>query len=386
MRLKKISSIILCFVFTFTLIISPVQAVTAAVQTPITRSQAEQRALNIINLNWTFTKSKNTNISSSYSWAVQLPSQLKNITTAQMTGIPYNWGGFDGLNSHSYNAPWTNFLNAVSYGAYTGNVNTDGGYGYISGTAGLDCSGFVQAVFNINDYKQSTTTLFNNYFYQISISDIKHMDILDKKGEHVVIFDKWGYRNGVYGAYTYESTPDQTYGGIQGTKQYFMSMSEINRGYIAGRYKNIVEFTSTTTTTSAVKVGTFAKIINVNEYANFRKYASTSSAIIGTIPKDTIVYLKAYSNGWYQISYNGQTGWVLGTLIGAIPSGKYVTIKDVYSLNIRTSPSSTATIVGVLEKGDYAEVLGYSSDGLWYKISINGITGWSSSKYLSYIY
>lgn len=185
----------------------------------ITRSEAEQRAKAMMDIVWTYDSSKNSNISSQYSSYVTQPKQFQGINTAQMTGIPYAWGGIDGIDTYSYNTNWTNFLDAVNKGAFTGNVNSKGNIGYVPGTAGLDCSGFVQSSFNISDYKQSTTTLLSKYFTQINLNDIKHMDILDKPGDHVVIFDQWGTLNGRSGAFTYESTPDQTYGGIQGAKR-----------------------------------------------------------------------------------------------------------------------------------------------------------------------
>lgn len=386
MRTINLKPLVLSIFIAAAAVLVPIQTTHAVAQTPITRTTVEQRALKMINLSWTYSKANNSNISSQYVGVVTQPQQLRGITSGQMIGIPYTWGGFDGIDTHSYNTSWSNFLGAVSSGAYIGNVNTDAGYGYIPRTAGLDCSGFVQATFNIKDYKQSTTTLLNNYFTKINLSDIKHMDILDKPGEHVVIFDKWGYRNGIYGAYTYESTPDQTYGGIQGTKQYFISMSEINTGYVAARYKYINEISSASTG-SSVKPGIFAQIINVTTYANFRSAPSISSQIISTIPKGTIIYLNSYSNGWYQINYNGKSGWVSGNLIGNIPSGKYVTVVNgITYLNIRINPSVTASILGTLQKGQYAEVLDYSNNGLWMKIKINGITGWASKRSLSYIY
>lgn len=372
-------------------IITPVQKASAASQTPITRNDAEQRAVNIVNFTWTYSSNKNGKLSENYSSYVTQPAQLQNVTSITTKGIPYNWGGQDSLDSKSYNSAWENFLDAVNKGAYIGNVNTDAGYGYIPGTAGIDCSGFVQAVFNIKDSKLSTSTMFNTYFTKINLSDIKHMDILDKPYDHVVVFDKWGTLNGVYGAFTYESTPDQTLGGIQGTKKYFMSMDEINKGYIPGRYVNLIEDTSSITPVipapHPVDAGIFAQITNVTTVGNISAAASTTSSIIGTIPLNTIVYLSDYSAGWYKISYNGQTGWVWGNLIKAIPSGKYVTLRsNVYGLNIRSNPSSSSSIVGYLNTKEYAEVIGYSNDGNWLKIRINGIEGFASKSYLSYIY
>lgn len=412
----------LIFIFTFTAMnIIPFEDAHATVQSPITRSEAEQRALKMINLSWTYSYNKNSNIDPKYSSYVTLPNQLKTLTTVSAIGIPYCWGGFDGLDTNSYNAPWSNFSDAVKAGSYTGNVNAEGGYGSIPGTAGLDCSGFVEATFNIHDNKLSTSSIFDNYFTKINLSDIKHMDILDKPGSHVVVFNKWGTLNGINGALTYEATPDQTFGGIQGAKEYFLTMNQINNGYIPGRYVNIVEdnlipvVTPVTTpepivvpvttpapvvapvTTPApvvapvtfphpVDKGVFAQVINVNNEANLRATSSTNSAIIGTIPKGTIIYLIDYSSGWYQISFDGHVGWIYGSLIGAIPSGKYVATNAVSSLNIRYSPSTASQIIGTLNRNQYAEVIGYSNDGLWYKISINGIQGWCYNKYLNYIY
>jgi len=75
----------------------------------------------------------------------------------------------------------------------------------------------------------------------------------------------------------------------------------------------------------------------------------------------------------YQISYKGKTGWIWGELIEAIPSGKYVTLKNAYQLNIRNNPCFSGSIIGVLSQNQYAEVVGYSTDGQWLKIRINGI-------------
>lgn len=378
--MKRLTAIILGI--SLSLISIPALGYTAkaATQSTITRSEAEQRALTMINLKWTYSASNNSNISPSSASLVTKPKQFNDLTTGDMVGIPYNWGGQDGIDSKSSDAPWNNFIDAVNKGTYTGNVNTEAGYGYITGTAGIDCSGFVQATFNIKDYKLSTSTLFNQYFTQINMSDLKHMDILDKPGDHVVIFDRWGTYNGIYGAFTYESTTDDTYGGIQGVKKYFISMNEINKGYIPGRYINLVE---DPVLPRPVEPGNFAKII---ANSNLRSSASTSGNVVCTTQSDTIVYLANYSNGWYQVNYNEQILWVYGSQVSSIPSGKYVTIKNAYALNIRTAPSATSSIIGVLYQNQYAEITDYSADGKWFKIKIQGVEGWASSNYLSYIY
>lgn len=363
----------------------------AETQNTITRSQVEQRAIDMMDLTWTYSYVKNGQLTSKYAAYTTKPSQLQNVTTAQMKGIPYNWGGLDSLDLYSYNAGWTNFLDAVNKGAFTGNVNTDAGLGLIPGTAGIDCSGFVQAAYNIKDYKQSTSTLFNKYFVKIDIKDIKHMDILNRPGDHVVIFDKWGTLNGISGAYTYEATPDQTFGGIQGTKRYFLTMSDINNGYIPGRYINVVDDTLTqptppsTTVTQQFAAGSYVQVANVTSFANLRSNPTTTSAILTTVPKATILKVASFNYGWYQVNYSGQIGWIRGDLLAAVPAGKYVTVKDAYQLNVRLTPSSTGQIIGTITQGQFAEKLDQTSDGTWYKVSINGIQGWSSSRYLAYL-
>ncbi|WML34506.1 SH3 domain-containing protein [Clostridium sp. OS1-26] len=387
--MKRYKSLFLASLFAVATVVTPMSMVSASiVQTPITRVQAEQRVLSMINLTWTYSNTQNGTVSSDYASSITQPSQFANLTVAQVTGIPYDWGGQDSLDSNSIDAPWANFLDAINKGAYAGNVNTTAGQQYVPTTAGIDCSGFVQSAFNIHDYKLSTSTMFDKYFVKINLSDIKHMDILDRPGDHVVIFDRWGSLNGIQGAFTYESTYEDVFGGIQGTKRYFLTMDDINNGYIPGRYVNIVEDSSGDSSTSnSVSAGTFGQITNVNSYANFRANPSTSANIIGTVPKNTIAYLIDYSNGWYQIKYNGQVGWIYGNLIAPVKSGEYVTVNNsTYQLNIRSNPTTiSSNIMGVLNQGQYAQVLDYSVDGSWMKISVNGVQGWSSSKYLSYI-
>lgn len=363
------------------------QIVNAQTQIPVTRGQAEQRALNIINLRWFYSQTRNGRLSSEYWDVIWQPSQLHGITTQLMRGIPYNWGGFDSLDSKSDDAPWGNFMDAINKGAYAGNVNTDYNYGYIEGTAGIDCSGFIQAAFNIkSSAKLSTTTMFDKYFYKIPLKDITHMDILNKSAWHVAVFDRWGTYKGVYGAFTYEATPEHDYGGIEGTKRYFMTMADINTGYVPGRYVNIVENPPLNPILSSISEGGYAKPVNVINEAYFRASPSSSSTIIGSIPIGSALYLQDVYYGWYKVTYEGKVGWLSGQLLGPIQSGVYASVIDVSKLNIRTSPSLSGQIMGMLYKNDNVEIVDYSSDNLWWKIRYNDTVGWVSSYYLKYLF
>lgn len=355
-------------------------------QVPITRSQAEQRALNMINLKWNYSAAKNGTTNSDI---IMQPQQFHGVTSGQFKGIPYNWGGFDSLDSKSDDAPWVNFLDAINKGAYAGNVNTDYRYGYIPGTAGIDCSGFIQASFNIkSDYKLSTFSMFDKYFKKISVGELRHMDILNKSDWHVAIFDRWGTLNGVNGAFTYESTPEFDYGGIEGTKRYFMTLDELHSGYVPGRYVNLIETPAAPAPRiySSLSKGNFAIVQNVNEFAYFRVNPWTSSPAVGWIPKGTVVYLEDYSLWWFKVTYKGVTGWIWSGLLAPIPSGVYVGLSDAYHLNVRTAPSSSGQIIGLINKGEYPEVIRYSDDYQWMRIRYDGLEGWASAYYLKYVF
>ena len=97
-----------------------------------------------------------------------------------ITGIPYNWGGFDSPAS---------FDQKLAKGAAAGAHSR---YGVLSCTAGIDCSGFVSYCWGIplTSHLYGTSTLRQiagkpkyNWF-----TDMKPGDALDKPGSHVVLF------------------------------------------------------------------------------------------------------------------------------------------------------------------------------------------------------
>lgn len=90
---KQGQKIVALFVLSVVLTLWLVRSVNAEVQSPITRLEVEERALNMINYSWTFSSTSNTNIDSKYTSYVTLPDYLGGLSTANVTGIPYNWGG-----------------------------------------------------------------------------------------------------------------------------------------------------------------------------------------------------------------------------------------------------------------------------------------------------
>lgn len=192
--------------------------------------KAFNRAMDIINYKWSYEKKDiNENINLPYY------IQEKN----EYIGIPYCYGGRISIDSSNI-SDVDNFKDALLKGYYPGNINTN--RGYIKNTAGLDCSGFVSAVYNIDE--NISTESMNKYFKEIDYRDLKPMDIVNSKGKHVYIY--LGPTEDNKGIIILESTSN-------GNKMYkdkavvnFKTIKEFNkdlneRNYIPMRYVKIKE-------------------------------------------------------------------------------------------------------------------------------------------------
>ena len=98
----------------------------------------------------------------------------------RVTGIPYRWGGTDGINE---------FDKKLSQGLAAGSHSRDG---VLSCATGIDCSGFVMFCWGLQSmgHSYSTSNLREiagkpkyNWF-----TDMKPGDVLNKAGSHVVLF------------------------------------------------------------------------------------------------------------------------------------------------------------------------------------------------------
>lgn len=85
--MRKLFTRIVCSI----LVLSPLlftNQIKASAAGAITRSQAENRALDMINLTWTYDISKNSYVDSNYTGYVTQPSQLNNTDRAQEKEYP----------------------------------------------------------------------------------------------------------------------------------------------------------------------------------------------------------------------------------------------------------------------------------------------------------
>lgn len=202
----------------------------------ISRGQAYKRGMDVINYVWEYSFHRNGARNRA---DIEQPYYLKDKEIVRTSGIPYCWGGYISLDI-SNQKDVKNFEEAVAKGYTTGNVNSSGGY--VDFTAGLDCSGFVSAVFNLPE-KCSTQTL-NQYFEEINVDELKPMDIFNSEKNHTFIFiretpDKKGI-------ITMESTTNKYARTRDKTVINYRSWEEIDEGingqpYVPMRYKGIVD-------------------------------------------------------------------------------------------------------------------------------------------------
>ena len=154
--------------------------------------------------------------------------------------------------------------------------------------------------------------------------------------------------------------------------------SEDKEGWISSKYISISESSETVSRSSSYE----QKEVNTNGL-NMRSGASTSYRVITTLNKGTKVEVISESNGWSKIKYDGRLGYVYSIYLDDIkPSYTNTTTKTVNtnSLNVRSGPSTSNSIVGKLSKGTKVSVISESNG--WSKILYNNKECYVSSRYL----
>ncbi len=143
---------------------------------------------------------------------------------------------------------------------------------------------------------------------------------------------------------------------------------------------------------------------------NVRAEPSLNGAIIARLSRGATypVAGRDTTAAWWLIGLeNGRSGWVSSQFLAvtnvntvpvitqqpAQPANPVVVhppattnasaVVTTQRLNIRSAPTTTATIIARVNRGYSAGVIGRSSDNNWYQILISGGSGWASAAYLS---
>ncbi|GIN57056.1 beta-N-acetylglucosaminidase [Lederbergia ruris] len=169
-------------------------------------------------------------------------------------------------------------------------------------------------------------------------------------------------------------------------------------GYVSNQYLNEKKTVTKPSTPKTTPVKTERKYVSVNAGSalNIRSSASASASIIGSLSNGTAVTVQSESNGWAQVKVNGKSGYVSSQYLtgkaNANPSKpstsapsktetKYVSVNAGSTLNLRSSASASASIIGSLSNGTAVTVQSESNG--WAQVKVNGKTGYVSSQYLT---
>ena len=155
-------------------------------------------------------------------------------------------------------------------------------------------------------------------------------------------------------------------------------------GYICSDYLKKESSTSTTTNTMYV---------TASAGLNLRKGPSTSYAVIKTLSKGTEVTVISSSNGWSKVNVGGVSGYVSSDYLSSTKpstgssssnestSNSTSTMYTTDRLNLRKGAGTSYSVITTLDKGVAVTV--HSSSNGWSKVSVNGMSGYVSSNYLS---
>ncbi|MCC3867709.1 SH3 domain-containing protein [Terrisporobacter mayombei] len=165
-------------------------------------------------------------------------------------------------------------------------------------------------------------------------------------------------------------------------------VEKTNNGWYKIKYKNSYayvgkNFIKLSKTKSIDNVLNTGIVYNATKLT-VRESCSTSSKVLGYLPKDTNVdIVRATSTNWYKIKYKNSYAYVKGNYIKLTPSIKVTSRGTISttSVNVRKSASTSSTKLGTLNKGSRVQIIKKQSNG-WYKIRYKDSDAYVSSTYV----
>ena len=174
------------------------------------------------------------------------------------------------------------------------------------------------------------------------------------------------------------------------TKWYYITYDG-KASYISSAYVKTVTKTAYTIYTPAQKATVTDGPLSV------RASAGTSGTLRGTLKKGASVTLKGYKYDsskklWYAVTYNGKLSYIRASYVkkGSTTAPaeetkeQMITVKEG-PLNVRASAGTSGRVLGSIDKGATARILGSKKDSsgkLWYKIKFGSEYGYVSSAYV----
>ena len=133
----------------------------------------------------------------------------------------------------------------------------------------------------------------------------------------------------------------------------------------------------------------YTRYVNTNARGlNLRR--EPNGDILGSYPRGTAVTVLSSDNGWSKVTVNGQTGYMSSLWLSsskpttgngaAIGTAIVNNPLDTQVLFLRSEPSTSSKALGYYRNGKSITLL-EKLDG-WYKVSVDGQTGYMMAKYL----
>lgn len=169
---------------------------------------------------------------------------------------------------------------------------------------------------------------------------------------------------------------------------------------------NTATTTKTTKTTKITsdtytKVETSTGIVNSPIGLYMLNEPNMNGNIITALDYGANVTIEGVSGDWYKVEAGGYTGYVYKQFITeaatvyssnntnsststTTSSSEYGVVSNLnlgYSLNFRTAPNLSSTIIGSLAEGTQVKILGESNG--WYNVEYNGVVGYAYGEFIS---
>ncbi len=172
-----------------------------------------------------------------------------------------------------------------------------------------------------------------------------------------------------------------------------ISVKTVDGGFQAYFTINIAANTSSSTNDTKPETNPEAakkEILVTASKLNVRMSASTSSKAIGSVSAGQKLEYLGLVNGWYKIMFNGKAAYIHSNYAKLIeastvsaannsPALKQVVITAKSGLVVRDRAQATGSKIGLLKYGTKVNVFELING--WYRITLNGKTGYISSKY-----
>lgn len=128
---------------------------------------------------------------------------------------------------------------------------------------------------------------------------------------------------------------------------------------------------------------------------NVRLQPNTGAQIIGSLTEGQYVPVVSKQDGWFKVTFNGQEAYCYGEYLGFGQTGADTcqagatqsssvslmnSLTTTYPLNVRSQPSTDASILGSYPAGEVVNVVALQGD--WGQVEYKGQTGYCYMAYL----